>query len=389
MDSQRDYILNLYDSISSVNKDQYNRIIDAQNPFLEYEFLQSLEKSGCVGADTTWKPYYITLKDKEKDIIVGAITFYIRFDSYGEFIFDWEWARAFYGAGMNYYPKMLVAIPFTPTNGIRIAVDKDYSFETCAALMVEYLIEICKEKNFSSIHFLFLTKKEQEFLESYGFLSRTTHQYHWKNREYNNFDDFLSDLKSAKRKQIKKERKYLSKTDLKVELFDKDNIKMEHIEAIWQFYIDTSSRKWGTPYLNKEFFEIMYEKFRDRLVLVLAKNGGSWVGGTFNIVKNQSLFGRYWGCLEDFRFLHFECCYYSLIEYAISNNIQIFEAGAQGEHKFLRGFAAYPTYSSHYINSVSANKAISDFLESEKTYINNLIDKYNRKSPLKYLHGNS
>ena len=307
MGLKRDYILNLYDSISSVNKDQYNRIIDAQNPFLEYEFLQCLEKSGCVGADTTWKPYYITLRDKEKDIIVGAITFYIRFDSYGEFIFDWEWARAFYSAGMNYYPKMLVAIPFTPTNGIRIVVDKEYSFETCAAIMVEYLIEICKEKNFSSIHFLFLTKKEQEFLESYGFLSRTTHQYHWKNRDYSNFDDFLSDLKSAKRKQIRKERKYLSKSDLEVELFDKDNIKMEHIKAIWQFYIDTSSRKWGTPYLNKEFFEIMYEKFRDRLVLVLAKNGGSWVGGTFNIVKNQSLFGRYWGCLEDYRYRHFRC----------------------------------------------------------------------------------
>jgi len=181
MSSQKDYNLNLYDSISSVNKDQYNRIIDPQNPFLEYEFLHSLEKSGCVGADTTWKPYYITLSDKEKDIIVGAITFYIRFDSYGEFIFDWEWARAFYSAGMNYYPKMLVAIPFTPTNGIRIHVDKEYSFETCAAIMVEYLIEICKEKNFSSIHFLFLTKKEQEFLESYGFLSRTTNN----NFQYN------------------------------------------------------------------------------------------------------------------------------------------------------------------------------------------------------------
>lgn len=389
MGTQKDYILNLYSSITSVDKDQYNRLIDPQNPFFEYEFLEALEQSGCVGEQTTWKPYYIILSDKEKDLIVGAVTFYIRFDSYGEFIFDWEWARAFYDAGMNYYPKLLVAVPFTPTNGKRIHVDPDYSFETCAAIMVEYLIEICREKNFSSIHFLFLTNKEQEFLESYGFLSRTTHQYHWKNRGYDTFDDFLADLRTGRRKQIKKERKYLAQSDLNIELIDKNNVKPEHIDAIWQFYIDTSSRKWGTPYLNKKFFELLYEKMSDNIVLVMAKNGNGWAGGTFNVVKNQSLYGRYWGCLEDFRYLHFECCYYSLIEYAISNNIEIFEAGAQGEHKFLRGFGAYPTYSSHYINNEGASAAISGFLDSEKIYISNLIDRYNNKSPLKYLHNKS
>ncbi|NIP38565.1 MAG: GNAT family N-acetyltransferase [Candidatus Dadabacteria bacterium] len=389
MADRKDYILNLYSSISSVDKEQYNNIIDPQNPFLEYEFLEALEQSGCVGWDTTWKPYYITLKDKQTDNIVGAVTFYMRFDSYGEFIFDWEWARAFYESGMNYYPKMLVAIPFTPTNGIRIQVDKEYSFKTCAGIMVEYLIDICKEKNFSSIHFLFLTKKEQEFLESYGFLSRTTHQYHWKNRDYNTFDDFLADLRAGRRKQIKKERKYLSESDLNVQVYDKDNIEPQHIDAVWQFYMDTSSRKWGSAYLNRKFFDLIYEKMRERLVLVLAKNANGWVGGTFNVVKNESLFGRYWGCMQDYRFLHFECCYYSLIEYAISNNIKIFEAGAQGEHKFLRGFGAYPTYSSHYINNKGASAAISSFLDSEKVYISNLIDRYNSKSPLKYLHVNS
>lgn len=386
---QKDYILNLYSSISSVDRDQYNRIIDDQNPFLEYDFLHSLEQSGCVGGETTWKPYYITLRDKEADKLIGAVTFYIRFDSYGEFIFDWEWARAFYNAGMNYYPKMLVAIPFTPANGMRISVDKDYSFKTCAGIMVEYLIEICKEKNFSSIHFLFLTKKEQEFLESYGFLSRTTHQYHWKNNDYESFDDFLSDLRAGRRKQIKKERNYLYGSDIKIELFDKDNIRPEHIDAIWNFYMDTSSRKWGNPYLNKQFFDLMYERYRVRLVLVLAGNGRGWIGGTFNVVKNQSLFGRYWGCIEDYRYLHFECCYYRLIEYAISEKIQIFEAGAQGEHKFLRGFGAYPTYSSHYINNESACDAISNFIESEKIYMENVIERYNAKSPLKYLHNKS
>lgn len=387
MGTNEGYVLNLYNSISSVDKDSYNSLVDSENPFLEYEFLESLEESGCVGDKTTWIPHYITLRDKDNDKLIGAITFYVRYDSYGEFIFDWEWARAFYSSGLNYYPKLVVAVPFTPTNGTRILVHKEYSFDRCAGIMVEYLIEICKEQKFSSIHFLFLTLDEQKLLDKYGFLSRTTHQYHWKNRGYKTFEDFLSDLKSSKRKQIKKERKYLENSGLNIEVLEKDDIKQGHIDAIWQFYIDTSSRKWGTPYLNREFFDMMYQRYRHRLVLVLAENGGSWTGGTFNVVKNSSLFGRYWGCLENHRFLHFECCYYSLIEYAISNNIKIFEAGAQGEHKFYRGFGAYPTYSSHYINHDEANKAISDFLDKERVYTQNLIYTYNKQSPLKYLNG--
>ncbi len=376
--------IKLHESIRGIRKDQYKVIENPNNPFLDYEFLQILEDSGCVGRDTTWHPRYIELT--ESDQTVGAITFYEKLDSYGEYIFDWEWARAYQSAGLNYYPKAVVAIPFTPTNGIRILVHKDHNFEKCAKLMVSALIQYCTDRNLSSIHFLFLTKSEQELLSNIGFLSRTTHQYHWRNRQYKIFDDFLADLRSNRRKQIRKERKHLKESGLKIHIFEKDEILKEHIDSIWDFYRDTTYRKWGNPYLNRRFFDLCFEKFRNRIVLVLAKDKDAWVGGTFNIVKNGTLYGRYWGAIADYKNLHFECCYYSLIDYAIKNGIQLFEAGAQGEHKFLRGFAAVPTYSSHFILHDGARKTISKYLDREKVFIYHTIYEYNKQSPLKYLY---
>ncbi len=377
--------INIYDSIKHIDKEQYNHIVDADNPFLEYEFLEALEESGCVGPKTTWLPYYMVLSDKGK--IVGAVTFYIRYDSYGEFIFDWEWARAYQNARLPYYPKAVVAIPFTPTTGVRILVHPDYSFDECAELMVRYLIEFCREENLSSIHFLFLTGGEQVFLENLGFLSRKTYQYHWRNRDYKNFEDFLDDLRSNRKKQIRKERRFLEQLGLEIKIVEGEDIKKEHIDAMWRFYMDTHSRKWGSAYLNREFFDHVFNNFRHRLVMVLAREGRKWIGGTFNLVGGKRLFGRYWGTTSDHDNLHFECCFYSLIEYAIKNKIEVFEAGAQGEHKFLRGFAAMPTYSSHFIFHEGARVAISDYLTKERNYNTGLIEDLNKKSPLKYLHG--
>ncbi len=382
---KKQFRLNIYDSIRFINKEKYNRIVDSENPFLEYEFLEALEESGCVGPHTTWHPRYILLTDEEK--IIGAIAFFIKYDSYGEYIFDWEWARAYQNARLSYYPKALVAIPFTPANGARISVDSSYSFDECAELMVRYLIEYCIQENLSSIHFLFLTEREQLFLEKLGFLSRKTHQYHWKNRNYETFNDFLDDLRSNRKKQIRKERKAIEQSELEIKIIDKNDIQIDHIEAIWKFYIDTHSRKWGSPYLNREFFDLIFKDFRHRLVMVLAKEKNSWVGGTFNVVKNNRLFGRYWGCTTDYANLHFECCFYRLIDYAIENKIDIFEAGAQGEHKFLRGFAAVPTYSSHFIFHEGGRTAIEDYLIKERDYTTRLIYDFNRQSPIKYLYG--
>lgn len=379
------FAISVYDSISGIDKEQYNAIVDAQNPFLEYEFLEALEKSGCVGPGTAWNPRYIVLEHRGR--IVGALTSYIKLDSYGEYIFDWEWARAFEGSGLSYYPKMVVAIPFTPATGVRILVHPEYSFEECGEYLVKRLIDLSIEEHCSSVHFLFLTDNERLFLENQGFLTRKTHQYHWKNRGYKTFDDFLCDMRSGRKKQIRKERKSLGEAGLEIEILEKDEIGQEHMDAIWEFYADTHSRKWGSAYLNREFFDLMYENFRHRLVLVMARDGDIWVGGTFNIVKNESLFGRYWGTVYNYKNLHFECCFYGLIDYSIKKGVRVFEAGAQGEHKFLRGFAAVPTYSSHYIFHSGASAAIGDYLRGESEYTENLIRQYNRQSPLKYLYG--
>lgn len=382
---KKQFKINIYDSIASIEKEKYNRIVDLENPFLEYEFLEALEESGCVGPRSTWHPRYIVLKEEEK--IIGAITFYIKYDSYGEYIFDWEWARAYQNARLPYYPKALVAIPFTPANGTRILVDSSYPFDECAGLMVKCLIDFSIQENLSSIHFLFLTDREQFFLEKLGFLPRKTHQYHWKNRNYETFNDFLDDLRSNRKKQIRKERKSIEHSKLDIKIIEKDDIREENIDAIWKFYTDTHSRKWGSPYLNKKFFDLIFKNFRHRLVTVLAKEKNMWVGGTFNIVKSNRLFGRYWGSTADYANLHFECCFYRLIDYAIENKIDIFEAGAQGEHKFLRGFAAVPTYSSHLVFHEGGRAAIRDYLTKERGYTSRLIDEFNKRSPLKYLYG--
>ena len=381
----RNFNLSVHGSITEVDRKAYNLIVDRENPFLEYEFLEALERSGAVGPRTSWIPRYLTLK--EGGAIVGAVTCYKKFDSYGEYIFDWEWARAFENAALSYYPKLVVAIPFTPATGTRILTHPDYSFEKAAERLVDGLVELSQEEQCSSVHVLFLTERENKFLENRGFLTRKTHQYHWHNRGYSTFDDFLSDIRSGRKKQIRKERRSIEQSGLRIEVIEKEAVREEHMEAIWEFYCDTHSRKWGSAYLNKEFFDLMYENFRDHIVLVLARDRDRWVGGTFNIVKNNRLFGRYWGSVHRYDNLHFECCFYGLIDYSIKKGIDIFEAGAQGEHKFLRGFAAVPTYSSHLIFHEGASDAIENYLVRETEYIENLINQYNSQSPLKYLYG--
>ena len=376
----------IIESITKVNKDSYNAIQDKNHPFFDYEFLLSLEKSGCIGKRTGWDPRYILLYDKRK--LIASLAFFIKTDSYGEFIFDWEWARAYERVGLNYYPKGVVGIPFTPTTGKRIIVHPEYDYRKCARILIDQLVKLSSELSLSSIHCLFVDKEEQDLFTDFGFLERITHQFHWENREYDDFDQFLQDFKSSKRKQIKKERRSVHEQNMEIDTISGDDIKREHINAMWHFYNDTNSRKWGSAYLNYEFFELIHKHFSDKIVMVMAKDNENWLGGSINFVKNSSLFGRYWGTITNIKNLHFECCYYSLIEYAINNNIKRFEAGAQGEHKFLRGFKAVPIYSSHFIFNESAKDSIDSYLLHEREYMLDLIDNYNKKSPLKYLNGN-
>lgn len=287
---------------------------------------------------------------------------------------------------MRYYPKAVVAIPFTPTTGRRILVHPEYDYDYCATELVDSFMDYCANTGLSSIHCLFIDEKEQDILRSRGFLPRTTHQYHWHNRNYEDFDSFLADLKSSKRKQIRKERRSISNSDIEIEVLKGDKIKEHHMESMWDFYCETNSRKWGNAYLNREFFEKIQSDFLHRTLMILARKGERYIGGSINFTKNSKLFGRYWGSLYQEDFLHFECCYYRLIEYAIDNKVEIFEAGAQGEHKFLRGFAAVPINSAHYIYNPEAEKVIENYLEKERDYMKKLIISYNSQSPLKYLN---
>ncbi len=373
----------IIDSIKDTDKESYNSIQDNGHPFFDYEFLYCLEESGCIGKGTGWDPRYLLLYDKDK--LVGSLSFFIKTDSYGEFIFDWEWARAYQQAGLDYYPKGVIGIPFTPTTGRRIIVHPEYEFKKCAQKLIDSALKLAIDLGLSSIHCLFVEEDEQRLFTESGFMERITHQYHWHNRDYTDFDSFLGDLKSSKRKQIKKERKTIKESGVEIEVLQGNEIKKEHIEAMWQFYFDTHTKKWGNAYLNYNFFDLIHDNFSDNIVMVLAKDKGIWLGGSFNFIKNSTLFGRYWGTIADISNLHFECCYYSLIDYSIRNGLNRFEAGAQGEHKFLRGFSAVPIFSSHIIFNESASRSISHYLESEKIYMLEIIDSYNKKSPLKYL----
>ena len=379
--SKKSIAFQICHSITEVEKKEYDSIQPGNNPFFEFDFLFALEKSGCVGPGTGWDPRHLLLR--EGGDLIGAVTFYLKTDSYGEYIFDWQWARAYQDAGLSYYPKAVVGVPFTPATGRRIIVRADYDYGTCGRALVDKLVEVCSLKSLSSIHFLFVTAEEQELFADCGFLSRLTHQYHWHNSDYLCFDDFLRDLRSGRRKQIKKEKRRLYDLGIEVSVFEKEQIRREHIDSIWEFYVSTSSRKWGSAYLNREFFDLMFETYREKTVLVIAQMDGRPVGGTINFRKGDKLYGRYWGCTVEVPYLHFECCYYKPIEFAINNGINVFEAGAQGEHKFLRGFEAVPVYSSHFFFNPGAQSSIDNFLRGERPYMRSLISEYNKHSPLK------
>ena len=370
-------------TIKDTDVESYNSIQDRGHPFFDYEFLYCLEESGCIGPGTGWDPRYILLFENEK--LIGSLPFFIKTDSYGEFIFDWEWARAYQQAGLDYYPKGVIGIPFTPTTGRRIIVHPEYDFKKCANKLILSALKLAGDLGLSSIHCLFVNEDEQKLFTEAGFMERITHQYHWHNRDYDDFDAFLGDLKSSKRKQIRKERKAINESGIEINVLSGSDITKEHIREMWQFYFDTHSRKWGNAYLNYSFFDLIHDKFSDKIVMVMAKNSGMWLGGSFNFIKDSTLFGRYWGTNTHIDNLHFECCYYSLIDYSIKNSLKRFEAGAQGEHKFLRGFSAVPIYSSHILFNESASHSIGNYLENEKLYMLEIIDSYNKKSPLKYL----
>ncbi len=334
-----------------------------EDPFTTYRFLAALERSGSVGKGTGWTPRYLSASADGQVIAVAPM--YAKGHSQGEYIFDFSWANAYDNAGGQYYPKLQIAVPFTPATGRRLLTRPGFE-ETGIAALTQGAVQVAAENELSSVHVTFCTEVEARAGGTLGLLHRTGQQFHWVNRGYADFDAFLADLSSRKRKNIRKERGVAAEFGGEVRELTGDRIEPEHWDAFWRFYQDTGARKWGSPYLTRAFFDEIHETMRDDVLLVLAERDGTPVAGALNFIGRDVLYGRYWGCVEDHRNLHFELCYYRAIDYAIRHGLARVEAGAQGEHKLARGYLPVVTHSLHWIADPGFRRAVEQFLQSER-----------------------
>jgi predicted N-acyltransferase len=335
------------------------------NPFLAHAFFLSLEESGAASAEMGWLPAHLALRDS-RGALVAVMPCYLKSHSYGEYVFDHAWAQAYERAGGRYYPKLQCAVPFTPVTGPRMLVRPGFPESEARAHLAAAAIQTVKRYRASSWHVTFAMQEEWEALGELGLLQRTDTQYHWHNRGYENFDGFLAALASRKRKTIRKEREQARASGVTIEWLTGADIAEEHWDAFFAFYMDTGSRKWGSPYLNRAFFSLVGERMAGRILLVMARREGSYVAGALNFVGGDTLYGRYWGCLETHNFLHFEACYYQAIDYAIANKLAHVEAGAQGDHKLARGYEPETTYSLHYFADRGLASAVANYLGQER-----------------------
>ncbi len=341
---------------------------EVDNPFVSHNFLRSLEASGAVGARTGWAPRHLLAEDA-KGALLGAAPCYVKSHSRGEYVFDAGWAEAYERAGGDYYPKLQVSVPFTPVTGPRLLARPGPLAEQVRGALGDALAEIATASKLSSAHVTFLTEPEANLLAKRGFLLRTDQQFHWENAGYATFADFLAALSSRKRKTIRRERKDALSPGIEVAWLTGADLTESIWDAFFAFYMDTGSRKWGRPYLTRDFFSIVAEKMRDRILLVMAKRAGRWIAGAINFIGNETLYGRNWGAVEHHPFLHFELCYYQAIDYAIAHKLKRVEAGAQGEHKLARGYLPHTTFSAHFIADPALRRAVAEYLARERAYV--------------------
>lgn len=341
------------------------------DPFTTHRFLLALETSGSVGPGTGWDPRYLVVRDGSLPIAVAPL--YAKAHSQGEYIFDHNWAHAWERAGGRYYPKLQIAVPFTPATGRRFLVRPGFEAEGTEAL-VHGALQLAKSNGLSSVHVTFCTPEEATRGEKIGLLHRVTQQYHWKNDGYLDFDAFLTELSSRKRKTIRRERRTAQDFGGEIVTLTGDNLSPEHWDAFWTFYQDTGARKWGTPYLTRKFFDIAQKNLRDDILLVLAMRNGRPVAGALNFIGRDTLFGRYWGAIEHHDCLHFELCYYQAIDFAIQAQMKAVEAGAQGDHKLARGYLPVETHSLHWMADEGFSRAVADYLEAERRAVGEDIE---------------
>jgi predicted N-acyltransferase len=338
------------------------------NPFISHAFLSCLEISKSVSARTGWQPQHL-LAESEDGQLLGVAPCYLKSHSRGEYVFDQGWAEAYERAGGSYYPKLQVSVPFTPATGRRLLVAPGPAGEDARAALADGLAELCNIRQASSVHVTFLTEAEWRFLGRRGFLHRTDQQFHWENAGYQTFDDFLGALAARKRKVIRRERREAVENGIDIHPLTGSDLTESVWDAFFAFYMETGSRKWGRPYLTRDFFSLVSERMPDKILLVMAKRAGRWIAGAINFIGSDTLFGRHWGAIEHHPFLHFELCYYQAIDYAIAHGLKRVEAGAQGEHKLSRGYLPVTTYSAHHIADPALRRAIADYLARERAYV--------------------
>ena len=349
-------------SIGDIPAAEWDALAGQDNPFLSHAFLTALEDSGSVGPGTGWQPVPILLEDAGQ--LVGALPSYAKGHSQGEYVFDHAWADAWQRAGGRYYPKLQIAVPFTPATGPRLLLANP----TLAAPLLAVAQQVCANNGFSSAHATFIEPDQLPLFEQAGWLLRSDIQFHWNNRDYTSFDDFLGSLSARKRKAIRKEREG-AQADVEIRCLTGAQIRPEHWDAFWLFYQDTGARKWGTPYLTRSAFDLIGQRMAERILLVLAYDGAEPIAGALNFIGKDALYGRYWGATREVRFLHFELCYYQAIEAAIALGLKRVEAGAQGGHKLARGYEPVTTWSAHWIADPGFRAAVAEFLERERAGI--------------------
>ena len=334
------------------------------NPFTSHAFLSSVEESGSATAETGWMGHHLLLEEEGR--LIGAVPAYLKSHSQGEYVFDHGWADAFYRAGGRYYPKLQASIPFTPATGPRLLVRQGEDVARVQGLLAQGLQQVARELGSSSAHVTFLPQSELPALTDAGFLHRTDQQFHFINRGYANHEAFLAELSSSKRKNLRKERRNALKNGLSIDWLTGSELTEEIWDQFFRFYIDTGSRKWGRPYLTRQFYSLVGERMADDILLVMAKRNGRYVAGAINFIGADALYGRHWGCIEDHPFLHFEVCYHQAIDFALHKGLARVEAGAQGEHKLARGYEPVTTHSAHFITHPGLRRAVADYLEHER-----------------------
>ncbi len=375
--------LELAEGVAKLPREEWDALVGDGSPFLEWDWLASLEDAGCVGPGTGWIPRPLVARDDDGRL-VAACPLYVKENSEGEFVFDWGWADAAYRAGIEYYPKLLVGVPFTPVGGQRLLVAPGAERALWTRRLAAALREACIGNELSGVHVNFCTDEEVETLEAEGFQLRVGIQYHWNNGGYRDFEDYLDRFRSKRRNQIRRERRAMEAQGVTLETLAGDEIGDELFEPMFRFYLATiRSRYWGRQYLNPELFALARERFRRNLVFVVARQDGEPVAGTFNVTKGNALYGRYWGATRDVRHLHFNVCYYAAVEFCIERGLARFEPGAGGDYKQVRGFDAQETRSAHFLRDPRLAHAVRRFLESEAREARETIAWLHEESALK------